>query len=48
MRPVLIKPVITEKMTNLQEQRNQYAFDVANDSNKIEIAKAIEKSLTLK
>ena len=47
MRPVLIKPVITEKMTNLQEKRNQYAFDVAYDSNKIEIAKAIEKKFNV-
>jgi large subunit ribosomal protein L23 len=47
MRPVLIKPVITEKMTNLQEAKNQYAFDVAYDSNKIEIAKAIEKKFNV-
>src|SRR5437667_3275219 len=47
MRPILIKPVITEKMTNLQEQKNQYAFDVAYDSNKIEIARAIEKKFNV-
>jgi large subunit ribosomal protein L23 len=47
-RPVLIKPVITEKVTNLQEQRNQYAFDVELNSNKIEITKAIEKKFNVK
>lgn len=48
MRPILIKPIITEKMTNLQEQRNQYAFEVSADANKIEIAKAIEKKFNVK
>jgi large subunit ribosomal protein L23 len=48
MKPVLIKPVITEKMTGLQEDRNQYAFDVSLDSNRIEIANAIEKKFNVK
>ena len=43
MRDVLIKPLITEKMTSLTEKLNKYGFQVAIDANKIEIKKAIEK-----
>jgi large subunit ribosomal protein L23 len=39
---VLIKPMITEKATNLSAV-NQYIFMVANDANKIEVAKAINE-----
>jgi large subunit ribosomal protein L23 len=43
MKSILVKPLITEKNTLLQEQNNQYAFEVSKDANKIEIAKAVEK-----
>lgn len=39
---VLIKPLITEKMTGLSEKRNQYGFVVDRKANKIEIRKAVE------
>lgn len=39
---VLIKPLITEKMTELSEKRNQYGFIVNRKANKVEIRKAIE------
>lgn len=39
---VLIKPIITEKMTGLAEDLNQYGFLVARTANKVEIKKAIE------
>ncbi len=39
---VLVKPMITEKATNLSAT-NQYVFMVANDTNKIEVAKAINE-----
>jgi len=45
---VLLKPVVTEKMTLLQEQKNQYAFEVGRDSSKVEIAHAIEKKFNVK
>ena len=48
VRTILIKPVITEKMTLLQEQKNQYAFDVDLRSTKIDIAHAIEKKFNVK
>ena len=39
---ILIRPIITEKMTLLGEAR-QYAFEVPMSANKIEIGKAVEK-----
>jgi large subunit ribosomal protein L23 len=47
-RSILIKPIITEKMTNLQEQRNQFAFEVDVNANKIEIINAIQKKFNVK
>ncbi len=43
MRNVLIRPLLTEKLTNLTESENKYGFVVEYNANKIEIAKAIEK-----
>lgn len=48
MRQILIKPVITEKITNLQEKRNQYAFEVSTSAGKVDIAKAVEKKFNVK
>jgi len=42
MHPVLKRPIVTEKMTLLQE-KGHYAFEVRVDANKIEIARAVEK-----
>jgi len=39
---VIIRPILTEKMTNLKETHNQYAFQVDLRANKIDIKKAIE------
>jgi large subunit ribosomal protein L23 len=46
MREVLKRPLVTEKMTLLQEQR-QYAFEVDAEANKIEIARAVEKKFNV-
>ena len=43
MHNILIKPLVTEKMTELMEKENKYGFVVDYNTNKIEIAKAIEK-----
>ena len=43
MHEILIRPLITEKMTNLTADHGQYGFLVNPKANKIEIAKAIEK-----
>ena len=42
-KQILIKPVITEKATNLADKRNTYAFVVGKDVNKIEVRNAVEK-----
>ncbi len=39
---IIERPILTEKITALQDRR-QYAFEVAEKANKIEIAQAIEK-----
>ena len=46
MMGILHKPLVTEKMTALQEKR-QYAFEVDVDANKIDIARAVEKKFTV-
>ena len=40
---IIIKPVITEKMTEAAEQYNRYAFVVDRRANKIQIKKAVEQ-----
>jgi len=40
---IIIKPIVTEKMTQLGEKLNRYGFKVQKDANKIEIKKAIEE-----
>ncbi len=45
---ILIRPILTEKMTNLKESVNQYAFEVHRQANKIEIRKAIETRFNVK
>ncbi len=43
MNNILIKPIVTEKMTEIMERENKYGFIVNYNANKIEVAKAIEK-----
>jgi len=40
---ILLKPIVTEKMTDQSEKFNRYGFIVAKDANKIQIKKAIEE-----
>ena len=44
----LIRPVVTEKMTALQEAENKYAFEVPVNINKIDIKKAVEEKFNVK
>jgi len=39
---IIIKPIVTEKMTKLGEKLNRYGFKVQKNANKIEIKQAIE------
>ncbi|MEX0648568.1 MAG: 50S ribosomal protein L23 [Balneolaceae bacterium] len=40
---ILIQPLITEKLTRLQEEHQQYAFEVHRSATKPEIKKAVEQ-----
>ena len=42
MADIIARPILTEKMTRLQDGR-QYAFEVPVTANKIEIEHAVEK-----
>ncbi len=43
---ILKRPIVTEKMTMLQE-KGQYAFEVELSANKIDIARAVEKKFNV-
>ncbi|MBS1637122.1 MAG: 50S ribosomal protein L23 [Bacteroidetes bacterium] len=45
---ILIKPIITEKMTSLAEKLNRYGFIVDKSANKIQIKKAVEAAYGVK
>lgn len=45
---ILIKPVISEKATDIKEASNQIAFYVMPDTNKIEVKKAVEAAFDVK
>jgi large subunit ribosomal protein L23 len=40
---IIIKPVITEKMTEMGESMNRYGFIVHKKANKLQIKKAVEE-----
>jgi len=41
-RQVVIRPLVTERTTELGEEQNAYTFVVSKDANKIEIRHAVE------
>jgi large subunit ribosomal protein L23 len=45
---ILIKPIITEKLTAQGEKLNRYGFIVDKTANKIEIKQAVEKMYGVK
>ena len=45
---IIIKPIVTEKMTQLGDKLNRYGFRVQKNANKIEITGAIEKLFNVK
>jgi len=45
---ILIRPLLTEKMTELKDQQNKICFLVSPESNKIEIKQAAEEALKVK
>ena len=40
---ILLKPIVTEKMTSQGDKYNRYGFIVAKNANKLQIKKAIEE-----
>lgn len=46
MASILKRPIVTEKMTELQE-KGQYAFEVDSAANKIAIARAVAKKFNV-
>jgi large subunit ribosomal protein L23 len=46
MTGIIYRPIVTEKITAM-EGKQQYAFEVALDANKIEIAKAVSKKFNV-
>jgi large subunit ribosomal protein L23 len=42
-KPILIKPLITEKAETLSEGLNKYSFVVAKGANKVVIRKAVQE-----
>ena len=47
-RNIIIRPLITEKVSELQETERKVAFVVNPDANKIEIKRAVEKRFNVK
>ena len=45
---IIIKPIVTEKMTQISEKFNRVGFQVAHSANKIEIKKAVEEIFGVK
>jgi large subunit ribosomal protein L23 len=44
MYNILLRPLVTEKMTSIQEKQGKYGFIVSLDANKIEIKKAVKQA----
>jgi large subunit ribosomal protein L23 len=40
---ILLKPIVTEKMTSQGDKFNRYGFIVAKSANKLQIKKAVEE-----
>ena len=45
---ILIKPIVTEKMTDQGEEFNRYGFVVDKNANKLQIKKAVEELYNVK
>ncbi len=48
IRQVIIRPLLTEKMSHLEESERKYAFQVSPTSNKIDVKRAVEKKFDVK
>ena len=48
LHQIIKKPLITEKTSQLKEENQVVAFEVAIDANKVEIKQAVEKAFDVK
>ena len=48
LHEVIVRPVVTEKSTEQLDRNAAYTFVVTRDSNKVEIAKAVEALFNVK
>jgi len=44
---ILMKPIVTEKLQDMQEKNRKYGFQVERKANKIEIKKAVEEKFNV-
>ena len=44
---IIIRPLLTEKMSRLEESERKYAFQVTKKTNKIDIKRAVEKKFNV-
>ena len=47
-RQILLRPILTEKINKLEDDKNNYAFEVNPKANKIEIKEAVEEKFDVK
>jgi large subunit ribosomal protein L23 len=47
-RSIIIRPLVTEKGSQIREAENKYLFSVAVTANKIEIKRAVEEIFNVK
>lgn len=45
---VIRRPLVTEKSSGAQEANNKFTFEVSNESNKVEVKKAVETLFSVK
>ncbi len=45
---IIVRPVLTEKSTQLREAQNKYCFIVRPNANKSEVKRAVEETLNVK
>ncbi len=48
LHDLIIRPLVTEKVTGLREKHNQVALRVRMDANRLEIKRAVETTLNVK
>ena len=45
---ILVRPLVTERLTALSEEMPKYGFEVRKDANKLEIRRAVEEMFNVK